>query len=42
MDIDEIEIKHKANNRKGFAQGAVLAAEFIAGKTGFFTMKDIL
>jgi 4-hydroxy-tetrahydrodipicolinate reductase len=41
-DIDDIEIIHKAHNRKGFAQGAVIAAEFIAGKKGIFTMKDIL
>ncbi|MGO8056524.1 dihydrodipicolinate reductase C-terminal domain-containing protein, partial [Rhizobium leguminosarum] len=31
-DIDDIEIKHTAHNRKGFASGAVLAAEFLAGK----------
>ncbi|HCQ30258.1 MAG TPA: 4-hydroxy-tetrahydrodipicolinate reductase [Flavobacteriales bacterium] len=41
-DIDDIEIMHKAHNRKGFAQGAVVAAEFIAGKKGIFTMKDVL
>ena len=41
-DIDDIEIMHKAHNRKGFAQGAVIAAEFIAGKKGIFTMKDVL
>jgi len=41
-EIDEIEIKHVANNRKGFAIGAVLAAEFIAGKNGYFTMSDML
>lgn len=41
-DIDDIEIKHTAHNRKGFALGAVLAAEFIAGKKGIFHMKDVL
>ena len=40
--IDTIEIIHTAHNRKGFAGGAVLAAEFIAGKKGFFTMKEVL
>lgn len=41
-DIDDIEIKHTAHNRKGFAFGAVLAAEYVAGKKGIFTMKDVL
>jgi 4-hydroxy-tetrahydrodipicolinate reductase len=41
-DIDDIEIIHTAHNRDGFALGAVLAAEFIAGKQGIFTMKDVL
>lgn len=40
--IDDIEIKHTAHNRKGFAAGAVLAAEFIQGKKGIFGMKDVL
>ncbi len=40
--IDDIEIIHTAHNREGFARGAVLAAEFIAGKQGVFTMKDVL
>ncbi len=40
--IDNIEIIHTAHNRKGFAIGAVLAAEFIKDKKGFFTMKDVL
>lgn len=40
--IDDIEIKHTAHNRNGFALGAVLAAEFIAGKKGVFTMQDVL
>jgi len=41
-EIDDIEIIHTAHNRKGFALGAVLAAEFIAGKQGVFTMDDVL
>jgi 4-hydroxy-tetrahydrodipicolinate reductase len=40
--VDEIEIVHTAHNRKGFALGAVLAAEFIAGKKGIFNMEDVL
>jgi len=40
--IDDIEIIHTAHNRDGFAMGAVLAAEFIVGKQGIFTMKDVL
>lgn len=41
-EIDDIEIKHTAHSRKGFALGAVLAAEWICGKKGFFGMKDVL
>lgn len=40
--IDDISIKHTAHNRNGFALGAVLAAEFLQNKKGFFTMKDVL
>ena len=40
--IDDIEIIHTAHNRKGFASGAVLAAEFIKGKKGIFTMSNVL
>lgn len=40
--IDDIEIIHTAHNRKGFAEGAVLAAEFIKGKKGIFSMKNVL
>ncbi len=40
--IDDIEIIHTAHNRKGFAMGAVLAAEFLQNKTGIFTMQDVL
>jgi 4-hydroxy-tetrahydrodipicolinate reductase len=41
-EIDNIEIIHTAHNRKGFALGAVLAAEFIKGKKGVFSMKEVL
>ncbi len=40
--IDDIEIMHKAHNRQGFALGAVVAAEFLKGKKGIFTMNDII
>ena len=40
--VDEIEIKHTAKNREGFARGALLAAEWIIGKKGVFSMKDVL
>jgi 4-hydroxy-tetrahydrodipicolinate reductase len=40
--IDDIEIIHTAHNRTGFALGAVLAAEFIKDKKGYFSMKDVL
>ena len=39
---DSIELKHTAHNREGFAFGAVLAAEWLQGKQGIFTMKDVL
>ena len=41
-EVDEIEIKHTAFNRNGFALGAVIAAEWIEGKKGTFSMKDVL
>ncbi len=41
-EIDTIAIKHTAHNRDGFALGALTAAEWILGKTGVFTMKDVL
>ncbi|MCD6018626.1 MAG: dihydrodipicolinate reductase [Bacteroidetes bacterium] len=40
--VDDIEIMHKAHNRKGFALGAVIAAEHIHGKKGIFTMNDLI
>lgn len=41
-EVDDIIITHQAHNRKGFALGAVLAAEFMKGKTGFYGMKDLI
>lgn len=41
-DVDFIEIKHVAHNREGFALGSILAAEWIQGKKGVFSMKDVL
>jgi len=41
-DVDDIEIMHKAHNRKGFALGAVIAAEYIKSKKGIFTMNDLV
>lgn len=40
--FDSITISHNAKSREGFATGAVLAAEFLAGKTGVFGMNDML
>ncbi|MFZ9718751.1 MAG: 4-hydroxy-tetrahydrodipicolinate reductase [Chitinophagaceae bacterium] len=41
-EIDDIEIIHTAHNRKGFALGAVLAAEFLINKQGVYSMQDVL
>ena len=41
-EIDAIDIKHTANNRHGFALGAVIAAEWLVNKTGVYTMRDVL
>lgn len=41
-DVDYIEMTHSAKNRRGFALGAVMAAEWLAGRTGYFTMRDML
>ncbi len=40
--VDTVEIKHTAHNREGFALGALIAAEWIHGKKGVFSMKDVL
>jgi len=39
---DTIEIKHTANNRNGFAIGAIMAAEWIINKKGIYSMRDVL
>ncbi len=41
-DVDEIKISHEAKNRKGFAKGALLAAEWLYNKKGIFNMTDLL
>ena len=41
-DCDVIQVRHKAFSRKGFATGAVVAAEFLIGKKGIYTMNDLL
>ena len=41
-NVDSIELKHTAHNREGFALGAVIAAEWLAGKKGIYSMKDVL
>ena len=41
-EVDDIEIMHKAHSRKGFALGAVIAAEFLKDKKGIYTMSDII
>ena len=40
--VDRIEISHTAHNREGFAQGALLAAEWLVGKKGVYSMRDVL
>lgn len=40
--VDYLEIKHEAKSRRGFAEGAVMAARFVVGKKGVFEMKDLL
>ncbi len=41
-EVDEIEIRHSAKSRQGFAAGAVMAAHWLQGRKGFFTMSDML
>jgi len=41
-EVDAINISHTAHNRNGFALGAVIAAEWLIGKSGVFTMNDVL
>lgn len=40
-EVDEIEFKHTAHNRSGFALGAVLAAEWLQGKKGFYSINEM-
>ncbi|MGN6640512.1 MAG: 4-hydroxy-tetrahydrodipicolinate reductase [Mucilaginibacter sp.] len=40
-EVDMIEFKHTAHNRNGFALGAVLAAEWVQGKKGFFSVEQM-
>ena len=40
-EIDTIEFKHTAHNRNGFALGAVLAAEWVKDKKGFYSVEDM-
>lgn len=41
-DVDQLTISHHAKNRNGFALGAVIAAEWVQNKTGYFEMRDML
>ena len=41
-NADIIKLEHEAKNREGFALGAVMAAEWIKGKKGFFTIEDMM
>jgi len=41
-EVDSIILRHEAHNREGFALGAVVAAEWIIGKSGVFSMRDVL
>lgn len=41
-ETDKISIKHVSHNRDGFALGAIVASEWVIGKSGIFTMKDVL
>ena len=41
-DVDTISLSHEAKNRKGFALGAVMAAEYLKDKKGIYTMQDML
>jgi 4-hydroxy-tetrahydrodipicolinate reductase len=39
---DRIALRHRAKNRRGFAVGALRAAEWLRGRTGLFTLEDVL
>ena len=40
--VDTLAIRHEAFSREGFALGAVIAAEWIVGRRGIFSMRDVL
>lgn len=40
--VDSIRLEHSARSRRGFAEGAILAARWIAGRRGFHTFEDVL
>ena len=41
-DVDEIQVIHQAKTRRGFAEGAVMAARWMSGRHGVYEMKDLL
>ena len=41
-EFDSVELTHQAKNRRGFALGAIIAAEWLKGKKGFYTMRDVI
>ena len=41
-EFDTVELTHSAKSRRGFALGAIVAAEWLKGKKGFFTMRDVI
>lgn len=41
-EVDRITLRHEAKSRSGLAVGAVLAAEFLRGRRGYYTMRDLL
>jgi 4-hydroxy-tetrahydrodipicolinate reductase len=41
-ECDSIELVHRAKNRRGFALGAIVAAEWLKGKKGLYTMRDVI
>ena len=41
-ECDSIELVHRAKDRRGFALGAIVAAEWLKGRKGFFTMRDVI
>ncbi|MBI4810686.1 MAG: 4-hydroxy-tetrahydrodipicolinate reductase, partial [Ignavibacteriales bacterium] len=41
-EADSVELTHTAKNRSGFALGALIAAEWLKGKKGIYTMKDVI